>query len=181
MGLKRNILYFSCAILAGITFAIGIVWLGNSRLRAEPQSQSTGLTDVLFVRGQIALEDITTIGMKYRLLIDLRPDGEAPDQPSATTVAQAAQTAGLQFRYIPVSPGPIPEAAITELARTLQSAQGPILMYCRSGSRAARTWALAEASRPGGLDAAAILKAVNGAGFNIDDLIPSIKTRINMR
>lgn len=54
-------------------------------------------------------------------------------------------------------------------------------MYCRSGSRAARTWSLMEASRPGGRSADDILAAVKRSGQGADDLAGAINARIAKR
>jgi uncharacterized protein (TIGR01244 family) len=77
--------------------------------------------------------------------------------------------------------GEIPEQAVTRLREALDRQQGPVLLYCRSGKRAARTWALAEASRPNGLPAEAIVAAVRGAGQEADDLRPRIDAAVAAR
>lgn len=145
-------------------------------------AQSRPLLEGVAVREQISLADVARIGAEgYRTLIDLRPDGEAPDQPRAAEIESAARQAGLQFAYIPTAHGDIPDATPEALARALLSAERPVLLYCRSGSRAARVWALAEAARIDGPDAAAIAKAVRGAGQKVDDILPRIEQRIAQR
>ena len=71
--------------------------------------------------------------------------------------------------------------AVTALQKALESPARPVLLYCRSGKRAARTWALAEASRPGGLDAAAIKRIVLATGHPVADLDRDIQARIAAR
>jgi uncharacterized protein (TIGR01244 family) len=96
-------------------------------------------------------------------------------------MAAAATAEGLDFAYIPVPHGQIPDAAVTALQQQLAKKTGPVLLYCRSGSRAARTWSLVEASRHNGLNAAEILAAVKASQLNADDLEPAIRQRIALR
>jgi uncharacterized protein (TIGR01244 family) len=85
------------------------------------------------------------------------------------------------FAYIPTAHGDIPDATPEALARALESAEKPVLLYCRSGSRAARVWALAEAARADGPNAATIAAAVRGAGQKVDDILPRIEQRVAQR
>lgn len=114
-------------------------------------------------------------------IIDLRPDGEAAGQPSSAAVGQAAAALGLRFLYAPVPHGDIPPAVVDQLADDLAASPRPLLLYCHSGRRAARTWALAEASRVGGMDAKAIEAAVRLAGQSADDLQTEIERRVDAR
>lgn len=140
------------------------------------------LLDGVSVRDQIRLGAVADIGKQgIRTLIDLRPDGEAPDQPPSSEVAKAAASAGLRFAYVPTPNGAIPDATVDALAKALAGSDQPVLLYCRSGSRAARVWALAEASRPGGASASVILSTVNAVGQKADDLVPRIEVRIAAR
>lgn len=140
------------------------------------------LDEGILVRDQITLASIPKIKEQgYRTLIDLRPDGEAPDQPPAAAVSQAAAAAGLRFAYVPTPHGEIPAATVDAFAQAMATAEKPVLLYCRSGNRAARVWALAEASRPGGADAATIADTVRRAGQKVDDLQAQIATRIAKR
>ena len=114
-------------------------------------------------------------------MVDLRPDGEEPGQPSAQDMRLAATKAGLAFAYVPVPHGDIPEASVAALQAFLASQSGPVLLYCRSGRRAARTWALVEAARPGGMPTDAIMAAVQGAGQNAEDLRGRIEAAVAAR
>jgi uncharacterized protein (TIGR01244 family) len=76
----------------------------------------------------------------------------------------------------------MPDAVADDLAAALSATDaGPVLLYCRSGRRAARAWALAEASRRGGLTAEEIESAVRNVGQPVDDLRDRIRGRVAAR
>ncbi len=148
---------------------------------AHDAVRAVQMTPEVAVSGQVVQADLATLKEKgYKVLVALRPDGEAPDQPTAASIGSAAQAHGMRFAYIPVPPGEIGDTAVVRLREELAGGE-PTLIYCRSGSRAARTWALAEASRPGGLDAPTILGAVRGAGQSVERLEDAIARRVSQR
>jgi uncharacterized protein (TIGR01244 family) len=174
---------FTLSLLAGIVLVLG--WLAATRATA-PDAATLGplarLTGSIQVSEQIRPEHLAALRKQgFRTVIDLRPDGEAPGQPSSTDMAQAAREVGLQFSYVPVPHGDVPPAAVQALAQLLAQAPAPVLLYCRSGARAVRTWALAEASRPGGLDANSIAQRARSAGKPVDELQSQIAQRIAAR
>ena len=114
-------------------------------------------------------------------VIDMRPDGEAAGQPTSTAMAAAAQAEGLQFAYVPVPHGDIPDAVVDRLSEAMASRPGPVLLFCRSGRRAARSWALVEASRPGGLGVDDILGSVKASGQDASDLRARLEQRVRTR
>lgn len=141
-------------------------------VKAEAAAPAKHLAPSLDLAAQLPLAAVAPLrGRGYTTVIDLRPDGEAPDQPPSSEIAVAAKAAGLSFHYVPVPHGEIPEAAVVALRKALDaSPPGPVLIYCRSGRRAARTWALVESQRPAGLTTDAIIAAVRQAGQEADDL-----------
>lgn len=166
------------AIAAGLALAAGAAFASEA---VEPAKLSV-LTERFAVAGQITPGQIAGLKQRgYTAIIALRPDGEAPDQTSAAQMEQAVRGQGLGFAYVPVAPGPIPEAAVAALGEALAAYGGKVLLYCRSGSRAARTWSLLEASRSAGLEADAILAAVKASGHSAEDLRPAIAGRIAAR
>lgn len=176
-SLKRTFLF---ALLLGLAAVVSVAAINrpekNKHVLARPLAGSVWVTEQIDPR---QLADIKAQG--FRSVVDLRPDGEALDQPDSKDVARAAQNAGLAFSYVPVPHGNVPVASVDALGLLLGRANGPILLYCRSGHRAARTWALAEASRPGGLNAAGIELAVRRVGQTADDLNGQIAARITAR
>ncbi len=181
MKLPRVFLLSLAAGIFGVLLLAGVSRF-DSGAPPAPSPVSKSLLDGVAVREQIGLADVARIRAEgYRTLIDLRPDGEAPGQPPAAAVREAAEKAGLTFAYIPTPNGAIPQSRPEELARVLANSDKPVLLYCRSGSRAARVWALAEAARTDGAPASAIAAAVRAAGQKVDDLLPQIDTLVAQR
>ncbi|MDG2537494.1 sulfur transferase domain-containing protein [Dyella jiangningensis] len=179
-GLKGS---FFIAVLAG---AVGVMgWAAYQRFAHPPVPRAVPmklLADGVWVSEQIGPPQLVLLQQKhFAAVVDLRPDGEVAGQPSSSDMADAAGRAGLAFSYAPVPHGAIPEQAVNALQKALASQPRPVLLYCRSGRRAARTWALAEASRAGGLDARAITQVVLAVGQPVDDLGAEIKARIAAR
>ena len=56
----------------------------------------------------------------------------------------AARAAGMDYVHIPVTGGPTPEAVHAEMA-AIAEADGPVLAYCRSGTRSIVTWSIGQA------------------------------------
>lgn len=123
------------------------------------------LDDRLSVAPQLALADIAGAAERgVRLLICNRPDGEAEGQPSAAALRAESQRHGLGFVHIPVVGGAIGTEAVEAFQAALAHAEGPVLAFCRSGTRSALLWALgAVRHRP--VDA--VLHAARAAGFDL--------------
>jgi uncharacterized protein (TIGR01244 family) len=166
--------------LAGFLLAMGYM-IGSaaySRWNRVQPIQTHELTPTISVSEQVSLASVANAARQgFTTIIDLRPDGEAADQPSSAEVGKVVQAQGLRFFYVPVPHGDIPDTAVAQLNTALTGSEGPVLLYCRSGKRAARTWSLVEASRPNGMEPAAILAAVKAAGQSSDDLESAIQKR----
>ncbi len=103
------------------------------------------VTEDFAVAPQIAVSDIAEAANRgFVMVINNRPDGEAPDQPSSAQMAQAAEDAGLTYVHIPVRGGPTREQA-EEMLAAVAEAEGPVLAFCRSGTRSIVTWSLGQA------------------------------------
>ena len=103
------------------------------------------VTDTFAVSPQISPEDIASAaGQGFVLVINNRPDGEAPDQPDSAAMASAAKAAGLGYLYNPVRGAPTPDQVAAQ-AEAVAAAKGPVLAFCRSGTRSIITWSLGQA------------------------------------
>jgi sulfide:quinone oxidoreductase len=130
------------------------------------------LTKDFAVSKQVTESDLIEAAQAgFTAVIDARPDGEDAGQPSAAEIAALAQTHGLAFTHVPVTTGAITDADIAAFAAALRAAPGPVLGYCRSGTRAAMLWSLAQA---GHMPAAAIFDTVATAGLDISGVKPKI-------
>lgn len=141
------------------------------------------LTDDVSISGQITVANVKALHDKgFKTIVNMQPDDEAPDQAKYKEMQSAAQDAGLGYGYVPIKKGPaIPGTAAEALGTVLKRMPKPLLIYGDTPDHPAKAWALAEASRAGGLDAAAILAAVKSAGVPADDLASQINTRIAAR
>ena len=163
-----------------LTFAVLLAWIYLRRVPSSPKL--VRVADRVFVTSQLTPDNLFWVRRRgIRVLVDIRPDGESPDQASSSEIAEAAQRLSLDFHYIPVPHETIPDSAVTALNDVLSSRPTSAVLYCHSGRRAVRTFALAEASRPDGPGADAILDMVRAAGFSADDLRDNLARRIALR
>lgn len=131
------------------------------------------LTDTVAVAGQIAPTDVATAAAQgFVGLVNNRPDGEEDDQPACADLRAAATAAGLTYTAIPVDHRGFNRGQVTALAAVLDAATGPVLAFCRSGTRSANLWALAEASRGGDPDA--IIAAAARGRYDVSGLRPTL-------
>ncbi len=102
------------------------------------------VTDQLSVAPQIGLDDLATAASQgFKLVINNRPDGEEPGQPTSAQVEAAAKAAGLGYVHIPVRGSPTPDQVEANY-RAVEVAEGPVLAFCRSGTRSIVTWSLGQ-------------------------------------
>lgn len=122
---------------------------------------------------QITLGDVEQAALQgFKAIICNRPDGEDSGQLTAKEVGDACAQLGLMFTHIPVSGG-VSTSQVDQMAAALEAAGGPVLAYCRSGTRSTNLWAMARARD--GDDAEAIVSAAAGAGYDLSGLLPSLK------
>jgi uncharacterized protein (TIGR01244 family) len=171
-----------------VVFLLAFAMLQRARvrtLRSFPSIQSAQLVPVsenIFITAQLKPEDIPDLGRReVQTIVDIRPDGEAAHQPSSTQLAKVADVHGIHFHYIPVPHESIPEEAVQHLQSVLAESSGSTVLYCRTGRRAVRLFALVEASRRDGPNSQAILEMVHKAGFSAIDLKEDIARRIAQR
>lgn len=130
------------------------------------------VTDQLSVSPQITLEDLPrAAAMGFKLVINNRPDGEDPSQPSSAAVEAAARAAGLQYAYIPVRGGPTQDQ-VAEERSILENSEGPVLAFCRSGTRSIITWSLGEAM-DGARSRDELVELGLEAGYDLNGVLPA--------
>ena len=74
------------------------------------------------ISGQIQLADLDALkGAGIGTVINNRPDGEAPDQPSSQEVEAKATELGMKYFYVPVSPRGLTEDNLEKMAEALEA------------------------------------------------------------
>ncbi|TDG11982.1 TIGR01244 family phosphatase [Seongchinamella unica] len=99
------------------------------------------LTDTVAVAGQITsglVDDIAAAG--YKVLLNNRPDGEEPGQPTSAEIAAAAEAAGLEYHHIPVTAMNFPGEHLNEMADLFDDEERPVFAFCRTGTRCTNLW-----------------------------------------
>jgi uncharacterized protein (TIGR01244 family) len=137
------------------------------------------LTGDILVAPQISIEDVAEAGRQgVKLIINNRPEDESEDQTPGPDIEAAARAAGLDYVAIPVTHSGFSEPQVKAMADALEGAEGPVLAYCRSGTRSTLLWALAEASQGGDPDALTNIAAKAGYDANqIRPLMDMLKAR----
>ena len=103
------------------------------------------ISDTLYVGPQLTADDIRRAKAKgFAAIINNRPDGEEPEQPSAAENGMAAATERLGYSHIPVVPGQVSEGQVRAFQKALSEAGGPVLAHCKTGARAATLYAIGE-------------------------------------
>lgn len=130
------------------------------------------VTPGLSVAPQIAEADVAHLAAEgFKTIINVRPDGEEPGQPTSATMAALAEESGLAYRYIPITPGQITPAEVTAFAEACQDLPGPVFSYCRSGTRAIMLWAL---SQRGTLAPEEIAATARAAGYDLPPAVTGV-------
>ena len=119
----------------------------------------------IFVAGQIRPEDMGALTAGgVAMIINNRPDDEEAGQPSSAEMEAAARAAGLDYRHIPVASG-FSEEQVEAMSAALDEAEGPVLAFCRSGTRSTFLWALARSQA--GEDGKELMRKAAAAGYDI--------------
>jgi sulfide:quinone oxidoreductase len=133
------------------------------------------LTPEIFVSPQISPDDVAQLADQgFKSIVSNRPDGESADQPDFAVIEAAAKAHGLEIRYLPIVSGRMTENDVAAFKQALDELPGPVLAYCRSGTRCAAAWALAEAGERPVED---ILATTAKAGYDMSGLAPMIASR----
>ncbi len=123
------------------------------------------INDELSVSPQIMPSDIETVrDLGFRAVICNRPDGEEAGQPGHADIQRSSDDADIEMRFIPVRPGQITEIDVNAFRQALAELPGPVLAYCRTGTRSAILWARSQAGR---MPLPEILECTGGAGYDL--------------
>lgn len=133
----------------------------------------------IFVAAQLVEADFAEIAaLGFRSVVNNRPDGEASDQLPNHRARAAALRHGLQYRYQPVENLNVTDDDVVDAhARSMNDLPGPILFYCRSGTRCTILWAQIAAPR---LGVAKTLEITSKAGYDLEVIREQLTERSNL-
>ncbi|HEY3797306.1 MAG TPA: TIGR01244 family sulfur transferase [Caulobacteraceae bacterium] len=128
-------------------------------------SQFRKVTDAFSVSPQITPDEArAAVAAGVVLIINNRPDAESPDQPLSQEIEAIARAGGADYVHIPFAGRPSEEQAAAQ-AQAVAAAKGPVLAFCRSGTRSITAWALGEAA--GGADREELVRLAASAGYDL--------------
>lgn len=135
------------------------------------------INDHVSVAGQISLADIDAIkAAGFVTIVNNRPDGEAPDQPTHDEMKAAVEAVGLTYHFVPMGREGVTPEMIDATRAALEGSGGPVLCYCRTGTRSTTLWALSQA---GQMDAAEIITAAANAGYDMSHLSGHLSQKLS--
>ena len=131
------------------------------------------LTPRYQVSPQISTEDAEAIAEAgVTLVICNRPDGEVSPDQQADAIGTAIRAAGMRFEVLPLTHQTMTPENIAKQMELIDSADGPVLAYCASGTRCSVIWALGQAGVQTSDD---ILARTAAAGYQLDGLRPTLE------
>ncbi|WP_208023882.1 bifunctional sulfur transferase/dioxygenase Blh [Duganella aquatilis] len=103
------------------------------------------LSDKLSIGPQPMLADFALLAAEgYDTVINNRPGFEDAMQPSPEAEAQAAQSAGMVYKFIPITLANITEADVRAFQDAVAGTDGSVLAHCKSGLRSATLHVIGE-------------------------------------
>ena len=124
------------------------------------------VTETVFASPQITVEAVAEAkDLGIVRIINNRPEGESDDQTPGAEIEAAARAAGIDYVAIPVGHGGFSQAQVDAMSAALDGLEGPVLAYCRSGTRSTLLWALARAKA--GDNPAVIASKAAAAGYDV--------------
>ena len=131
------------------------------------------LTPRYAVAPQIDAADMAAIAAAgFTTVICNRPDDEVGPEQSSDTMRRAAEAAGLRYEDLPLVQETLTPDNAARQREIIEGAEGPVLAYCRSGTRCAVIWALGQAGR---MPVEEILQKTAAAGYQLDGLRPALE------
>ena len=128
------------------------------------------VTDSLYVAPQIDVADVAQAqAMGVTMIVNNRPEGEEPGQPTGAQIEAAAQAAGIAYVAVPVTHAGFAPWQLDQMGAALDEAgDGKVLAYCRSGTRSTLLWALTRARA--GDDADTLSAQAAEAGYDLSPI-----------
>lgn len=108
------------------------------------------------------VEQLAALG--FKTIFNNRPDNEVTEQPLGAEIAAEAANHGLIYVDLPIITYGITAQNVADFGIEIMRARGPVLAYCRSGTRSTTLWARYEARR---VDADAIISFAATIGYDL--------------
>ncbi|AKH43465.1 uncharacterized protein (TIGR01244 family) [Altererythrobacter atlanticus] len=131
------------------------------------------LSDNFWASPQIGVDQVAEAAkLGFKLIVNNRPEDESADQTPGNAIETAAKEAGLTYIAIPITHAGFSETQVDMMADALANADGPVLAYCRSGTRSTLLWALARAQA--GQSPDSIAENTARAGYDVAPVRPAM-------
>jgi sulfide:quinone oxidoreductase len=102
------------------------------------------LSDNYSVTMQIDPDDVADFAEQgFTAIVCNRPDGEEYGQPASAAVREACERHGIAFHMIPMQGSAVDPETLRRFVDVIRNADGPVLGYCRTGTRSAILWQVA--------------------------------------
>ncbi len=133
------------------------------------------IDDSISVAPQITPEDVAEIAAAgFTAIVNNRPDDEEGGQPEGAAIRAAAEAAGLSYTAIPITHAGFSGNQVDAMVAALEAANGPVLAYCRSGTRSCNLWALARAKMGDNPDR--LMSQAAATGYDLTGIQPLLDT-----
>lgn len=133
------------------------------------------ITPDFAVAPQIEPSDMAALAAAgFRTVINNRPDAEVDAAHGSAAMQAAAEAAGLRYVFNPVVNGAMTSDMVEVQGQTVADSDGPVLAWCRSGTRSCIVWTLSQAGRQ---PTDALLEATARAGYDLGGLRGQIESR----
>ena len=104
------------------------------------------LAPQVYASGQVFESDLQLLARQgVRSIVNIRPDNEAPGQPSSADLAKAAEAFGIALVHFPVDAGPMTPELAEAFVKTCDELERPLIICSRSGGQSTKIWETAEA------------------------------------
>ncbi len=128
------------------------------------------------VAPQLVAEDFAEIAAAgFKAVVNNRPDGEEDGQLAAADAGEHAARHGLAYHHLPFHGFDISDEDMVDAFIALaEKLEGPVLYYCRTGTRCTLLWAQYAVSRLG-LDG--VSEIASRAGYDVSVVMDELEER----
>ncbi len=104
------------------------------------------LAPQVYASGQLFEADLKLAAKQgVKSIVNNRPDNESAGQPKSADLQRVAEELGMTFVHFPVVIKSLTPQDVENFAKVCEDLERPLLIFCRSGSRATKLWEMVEA------------------------------------